>query len=77
MVMLMRYSSLLVFCVRAALNDPDGSLLRKSSPFGPGILFSRSRARYPGLALASIAVTSASSDAAVAMKRDIIKDREM
>lgn len=56
------------------MNDPDGSSLRNSSPFRPGILFSRSRARYPGLALAFVALMSASSDARVAIERNMITD---
>ena len=77
MVILMRYSSLFVFWVKGALNDPDGSSLRKSSPFGPRILFSRSRARYPGPALPAAASINASSKVAAAKERNMIKDEWM
>ena len=76
-MMLMRYSSLLVFWVNRALNEPDGSFLRKSSPFGPGILFSRSRARYPGPASATTEFTRASSDVAAAKERIMINGRSI
>lgn len=76
-MMLMRYSSLLVFWVNRALNEPDGSFLRKSSPFGPGILFSRSKARYPGPALATTESNKASSDVAAAKERIMINGRSM
>lgn len=74
-MMFMRYSSLLVFWVNIALNDPDGSSLRKSSPFGPGILFSRSKARYPGPALAATESSNASNDVAAANERNMVKDK--
>ena len=76
-MMLMRYSSLLVFWVNRALNEPDGSFLRNSSPFGPGILFSSSKARYPGPALATTESNRASSDVAAARERIMINGKSI
>jgi hypothetical protein len=73
-VILIRYSCLLELWVRRELQEPEGSSLRKSSPFATGILFSRSRARNPGLAFTGTAFVNVNSNVAVAREYNMIKN---